>query len=329
MDSIFEFYSFPKLMIALKKKHKQSDIARKLGLSPQKVNQVFNFKQHLVYPQISTWRKALDFRRLEGDYFELLALIFAFRHNIEAKQQVMLKRAFHLAGRLEEKLNPEGDVAGSLIYWLDPLVPVLRNMVELNDFPLVDAEIPAYVTERITFVGALGNIQKTILSRVEITWSFLRRIKALVPAGPNGRFVKADSNIFSRVQIGPDQDLKDIQSVILLLNQLITYHDFSREAGGPNILGDKLATFSISSKALELLDKLSRDFLFGDILAKLNFLCNRDDLARLETKDPAYYAKVIAFRTRLVSQGYDIPECGDTDTDTTIQVLLAARRLTK
>lgn len=51
------------------------------------------------------------------------------------------------------------------------------------------------------------------------------------------------------------------------------------------------------------------------------------DAAKLTNRNGATHP--FGARKRLVSEGYDIPECGDTDTDTTIQVLLAARRLTK
>ncbi len=95
------------------------------------------------------------------------------------------------------------------------------------------------------------------------------------------------------------------------------------------MLGDKLATFSVPSRILDLIDQLSRDFLFGDILTKLTYACNKNDLLRLEKKDPQYHKEVLAFRKDLENRGYEIPECTDNDVDTTVQVLLAARRITK
>jgi len=116
MFNMFDFYRLEPLMEALKKVYKQSDLARSMKMSAQMLNQIFNGKQHLVFDDVRKWRGACKFKREDGDYFELLALICAYPHLTKSKQQSLLQRAFHLVGRLEEVVAPENVTANTLLY---------------------------------------------------------------------------------------------------------------------------------------------------------------------------------------------------------------------
>ena len=327
MANVFEFYSIVPLMEVLKEDHKQINVAKSIGLSYQAVNQVFKDKHHWIYPQVSRWRKAFKFKRDEGDYFELLALIHAYPFQPEEKRPRMLDRAFHIVGRLEKDELVENKVATSLLYWLDPMASILRNLVELHGFPVDDDDVCRWVEEKINYVGVLGNLKKDIGARIAGTWFWLKSIRAVVLSPNPGRWVKAEPNIMSPAKAGPE--IHGLHEAIFVLLQVNIHQDFIHDAGTKFVLGAKAATFSISSRILPLLEQLSRDFLHSDILRKLNYACNKDDLARLAAADPEYHREVTAFRRSLEEKGYAVPEVNDTDIDTTVQVLLATRRVTK
>ena len=326
MFNIFDFYRSEPLMEALKKIYKQANLAKSLKMSAQMVNQIFNDKQHLVYEDIRKWRGALKLKRDEGDYFELLALICAYPHQTKTKRDSMLLRAFHLAGRLEQQVNPENVAANSLLYWLDPVASVLRNMTELKDFPNDEKALPEWVANKITFIGILGSLRKNIPPRIESTWKWLRSVNVVSFSEERGKWLKNEHNIFSTAAVAPE--IADIQSAVFVLCRVNTYQDFIHEAGTDRILSDKLATFSLPSSSLKLLDRLQRDFLFGEIVRKLNFICNADNLQRLKNDDPEYYKQVVAYKKSLVEKGYEIPATSDSDVDVTIEILLTARRVT-
>jgi len=324
---IFKFSSLAGAIEAIKDNYRQVDLAKELATTPQQINILLHKRPHLIYFQISKWRKALHLHRADGDYFELLTLLEAFHEAPAKTQEKMLDRAFHLAGRLEEQIQPQSRPADSFIYWLDPILPILRNLTELVDFPVDEQQIPAWAANRLTYVGILGKTRELKINRIEIAWKWLRGCGAVHFSARKNRWIKATPSIFSKTILGPES--RGVQSIALRLNQLVTYQDFSHEVGTPNLLGDMLATFSLPSCALPLLQRLTRDFLYKDILRKLNFAINRDDLARLKDSDPELYEEVRLFKDDLIKKGYDVPEVEDNDVDTTVQVLLATRRLTR
>jgi len=322
---IFNYHFLPDLLAKIKEEFRQVTLARDIGLAPQKINMIFKDKQYWVYPDVRKWTRALKLKREEGDYFELLAIVYAYPYNIEAERGKMLKRAFHLAGRMEEQLNPSGRISDSLLYWLDPLFSVLRNMVELKGFPKNEAEIPQWAAERILFLSVLGNLRKNIPPRIEMAWKWLRGLNAVEFNKTRDRWVKHEPTVISKGEIS--SACQDIHSACLLLVQINTYGDFAHEAGKSGLLFDRLATFSIPAGALELLNKLCEDFLYGDILRKLNYAVNKDDRDRLKKADPALHAEVAAFRKQLEERGYEAPQFTDEDVDATVQVLLCGRRV--
>jgi len=327
MVDVFEFSDFESLMDSIKKEVKQAYLADVLKVSSQKIHVIFKDSRHQVYPQVGKWRGALKLKRPEGDYFELLCIIHSYPGATETAQQKMLRRAFHLAMRLEDMLNPSGRPADSVVYWLDPLVGILRDMTELNGFPKEEKEIPRWVAGRITYLGTLGRLQKDIPPHIRTAWNWLKKIGAVRFSADEKRWVKSEANVLSRGRIG--KGIGGISSGILTLAHINTHHDFVHELPTPNVLGSKVAGFVLPSAALELLDRYSRDFLFGDLVRRLNYVVNLEDRERLRRSDPQYYAEVLDFERRLKELGYEIPQCRDSDMDTAVQVMLSVRRLTK
>ena len=298
-----------------------------MKMSAQMLNQIFNGKQHLVFDDVRKWRGACKFKREDGDYFELLALICAYPHLTKSKQQSLLQRAFHLVGRLEEVVAPENVTANTLLYRMDPVATALRNMTDLKDFPVDEQVIPEWAADKITFIGILGPLRKNIPARMQITWKWLRSLNLVYFTEDRGRWLKGDDKIFTGSLLA--QEVGDIHSAVFQLCRVNTLQDFVHEAETDRILGDKLATITMPSKALKLLKQLQEDFFGGNISQKLQFIVNADALERLKNDDPDYYKEVVAYRNLLKKKGYEIPETTDADVDVTVEVLLTARRLTK
>lgn len=326
MVDVFEFSDFESLMDSIKKDVKQAYLADILNVSSQKVHVIFKDSRHQVYPQVGKWRGALKLKRPEGDYFELLCIIHSYPSATEIAQLKMLRRAFHLAMRLEDMLNPAGRPADSVVYWLDPLVGILRDMTELHGFPREEKEIPRWVTSRITYLGTLGRLQKNIPPHIRTAWSWLKKIGAVRFSINENHWVKSEPNVLSRGRIG--KGVGNISSGILTLAHINTHHDFIHELPTTNVLGSKLASFVLPSAALDLLDRVSRDFLFGDLMRRFNYVVNLEDRERLRKSDPEYYAEVVEYERQLVEHGYEIPHCSDADIDTAVQIMFSIRRLT-
>ena len=327
MFNIFDFYRFEPLMEALKKIYKQADLAKSLKMSAQMINQIFNDKQHLVFDDVRKWRGALKLKREDGDYFEMLALICAYPHQTKNKRDTMLQRAFHLVGRLEEEIGPENVAANTLLYRLDPVATALRNLTELKDFPLDEQVIPNWASDKITFIRILGSLRKNIPPRIESTWKWLRSLNLVYFSEERGRWLKGDDKIFTNSPLA--KEVADIHSSVFLLCRVNTLQDFIHEAETDRILGDKLGTISLPSKALALLDRLQEDFFNGEIAGKLPYVCNKSAMERLKSDDPDFYKEVAAYKKALEHKGYEIPDATDADVDVTVELLLTARRLTQ
>ena len=77
-----------------------------------------------------------------------------------------------------------------------------------------------------------------------------------------------------------------------------------------------------------MLNQISGDFIFGDVMRKFNYLVNLEDRERLRETDPDYYTEILEYERLLSDRGYTIPQCSDKDMDTTVQMLLTTRQLT-
>ena len=325
MIDFFAYHRLADLLETLKPRVKLVDIAKVVVCTHQKITLVFQDKPHWVYPEVRKWRKALRLSRLEGDYFELLAILATYPQSTEAKKEAMIARAFHLAGRQESLVNPTGSVADSLIYWLDPLFSIMRNMTEMAGFPEDEERIIGWAATRLRYVGSLSKLKKEIPGRLEAVWRWLRQAGAVRFDEELGRWSKSEPAILSKGKVGPS--IKDIQSAILVLVQVNAHREFIHEVGSPEMLGAKNGLLTIPSDSLELFDQLQRDFLHGELLRKFAFLVNLEDRERLKTQDPDYYREITEYERVLQAKGYTIPRCDDKDVDTMVQVLLIARKV--
>ena len=111
----------------------------------------------------------------------------------------------------------------------------------------------------------------------------LRKLDIIKLDGERG-FVKQSPNFISPGHITPA--IKDLHSAILALLFVDTCQDFGQEMGTDRIIGGKVATFSLGKKFHPLLANMLDDFL-RDIVTKLNYVANRDDLERLKAENEA------------------------------------------
>lgn len=327
MVSPFDYRSFPELVGAVKAEVKQKTLAKTMGLPVQTVNTVFNGDEHLVYSRVGKWRSALKLRQPEGDYFELLSLVHAYPLAGRERQERMLKRAFHLAGRLEASRNPEQRIAESVIYWLDPLLSILREMTDLNDCPADEAEIPQWAASRITYLGSFACLKKDQPKRVAVAWNWLKHLDAVRFDADRNRWIKREPIALKLIE--PDASLRVVTEDLIRLVHINYYADFIHELAHNRVFGSKQAVFTMPGKAVDLLNRVLGDFLFGEILEKFSYLVNQDDARRLQQEDPERYEEIARFRRLIEQRGYEIPRTTDEDMDTTVQIMVSARRLTQ
>ena len=326
MFNVFDYNNFPDAMAAIKEDQKQTYLAKALNMPFQTVHTIFKDSPHLVYPNVGKWRSALKFKRPEGNYFELLCIIHAYPKNTQVKQARMLQRAFHLAGQLEAQLNPTGRAVDSVIFWLNPMIGILRDMVELADFPVDEADIPLWGSNRISYIGSLGRFKREIPERIETAWKWLRQLDAVVFSPRRGRWIKQEPNLRMSPHLG--KIIGDLTKSVFTLCLINFHKDFLGVIGTDAIIGAKQASFTIPSASFELLNRISGDFIFGDVMRKFNYLVNLEDRERLREADPGYFAEIEEYERMLQSRGYTIPRCSDKDMDTTVQMLLSTRQLT-
>lgn len=322
---VFEHSSFPSLMRSVKTIRTQTRLAAELGIPLQTLNAIFNGQAHQVFPRVRKWRSALELGRMQGDYFELLCILHAYPYNTRERQQKMLARVFLLAGRLEGRLNPSGTAAESVVFWIDPLAGALRDMTELHDFPRDEEDIPTWAAQRITFMGVLTPLRKHKHARVMTAWKWLCKLSAVHFDEQLGRWCKAEPNLLLSSKSGPGID--EMAKAITVFMHVNAHYDFIHELASANTIGSKLVTLTVPESALELVDLLSRDFIFEQLMKKITYLVNHDDRERLKILDPEYYEEICRFEQELILRGYKIPKASDRDLDTTIQILLSARKL--
>ncbi len=322
--NIFSHPTLRSYLDSIRQKYKLKEVATKAGVSYQAVGFIFSDKkEHWVLGHLSGFKKAFKLKKEEGAYFELLAILAAYPY--EKKTAPLLKRAFHLAGRLEAVMNTDQEVASSLVYWIDPLCAVLRNAVELHGFPAEESGIPGWISDRVATIEALNSsATKSFAQRIVTSWSWLKKMQAVSFSEEKQRWVKTNPMVVSEGRFGPD--LQDLRSAIFSIVFLNLFNDFSRDLNSSRILVTKFGNFTISSKNLNLVKELCTDFVV-ETVKKLNYACNKEDLKQLKKEDPAYYQAVLDYQKSLTARGFEIHTGTNEDVDTSVQLVLAARKL--
>ncbi len=324
MQNVFKHYTLQTYLAGLKEDRPVtfSELSKRIGLTPQAIGLVFNGHERLVINHIAAWKRALKFNRLQGSYFELLAIIAAFSTSTNRKR--LQSRAQTIVRKLVE-IDPTDSPVKSLIYWISPECSLLRNILDLKGFPVHEKEIPKWVTARTNLWRVTeGYSRKETEQQFRNAWKWLVS-NGVVVRGTNGAWRKT-----TPIFLSPDtitEDIRSLQASILTLPHSNTHLAFARQLGTPNMLVNKVATFSASSKMQPILRDLCTNFL-QDIAARLNIACNEQLMTELKTTDPDLYNAGKVLLEKLAYLGYDVPSFTNEDFDSVWQIVLGARRLT-
>ncbi len=321
---IYEYPSLRALMKDVRESYTLMELAKPVGVSHQTITLIFNGSEHRVINRLQGWKKALDLNKREGDYFEFLAILAAYPKQRDKIR--LLMRAFYLVERLEAALNGGNDIANSLVYWLDPLCPFLRNAVEMNGFPRRERDVAAWIADVMTLPESAKITRPALIKRIETTWNWLVKIGAVEYSQAYGRWIKSAPMLISSGKFTPE--LKDIQSALFSMVFVTIFNRFIETIHDENIIVTKFGTFALSSANAKALNQICSDFVV-ETVRKLNYASNEDDLARLKTEDEKYYEEVVQYKAELEKKGIRLEPKGDADVDTIVQLAVAARKMTK
>ncbi len=322
MFSPLSFYTFRSFMNSLKGDLKQSDLARRLGSTQPRIHQIFKDKLHWVYPEVRRWTRLLKLKRMEGDYFELLALLAAFPH--QGDKAKLIARAFTLLGNLQDKLEPSHTEAHTVIYWLDPVARLLLALTEMDDFPVNEENIAEWVLPKVHFVAAMGSHEKAKRERIQSSWRWLCEQQLVQFRKPQARWLTNKDHPFIAESQSPE--LVTIREQLCGLCHVNTFLDFSREAGAGALTGFDLEMISISSAFAPLIQQVCRSFVTEEIRKIKDAIHNPDSLKTLHQTHPRLARDIERFVETLPKPD----QKSDQDlypVDTTVEILFASRSL--
>lgn len=325
--TVRDIYAYPSLKTLLEDVRGSftlMELAKLIGVSHQTVTLVFSGSEHRVLSRLPGWKKALSLNKREGDYLEFLAIIAAYPK--ERNKMRLLMRAFHLAERLEDALNADNDMANSLVYWLDPLCPFLRNAVELDGFPTEESKIGAWVADTMTVPDSAKISRSALIKRIETTWKWLVKIGAFERSQPGGKWVKRSPMLISAGKFTPE--LKNIQSALFSMVFVTMFGRFIETIHDETIIVTKFGTFALSAVNAKALNQICTDFVV-ETVRKLNYACNEEDLERLKTEDKKYFDEVVEYKAALQKKGIKLEPTRDKDVNAVAQIVVAARKLTR
>lgn len=299
------------------------DISTQVGITPQAVGNIFNGEDRLAINHLSGWKKALRFKRLEGMYFELLASLAAFPTSSERER--LRERVLLLIGHLIAHSELNADAPRTLIYWLSPECTLLRNLVDLADFPCSGAEVPDYVVQRFRAYRVARSLsEREQRERLVEAWDWLLAQGFIRQDAATARFYKCEP-VFAASK-GLDKHLPDPLTNLLAIPHADGLRELASQVGTPLVLTSQFATLPMP-RGLEpfLVEWLAQHM--ADLVNNLNIAVNSDELARLATQDPARYEAALAFRKELTARGFAPPNFRDSDFNSLIQVAIGIRRL--
>ena len=323
MPNVFAHFTMNDLLAALRKEYTLQQLSSMAGITHQAVSLICKENPHWIYNNVADWKRGLKLKRDEGAYFELLAIIAAHARESEANRPKLLKRAFHLVGRLEEVLNPKHTVAASLVYWLDPVCSIVRNGTDLAGFPRREDDIPEWVSAQMPSPQSLGMTRAAFKKRVAMAWAFLLSLEAVTYNKKRKRWEKAAPLVVSEGKSTlDDQNSPGSAAFPLILHNY--FEEFMQITGTDRMIVSKFGNFAFPRQYKHVVNRLLTDFIV-ETVGKLNYVVNREDLERLKTDDPAYYAEVIEYINMLKSKDIDVEPLGDDAMDSMVQMIVAAR----
>lgn len=323
--TIFDHYTLYSYLQALRAEGSITfkDISSQVGITPQAVGNIFNGEERLAINHLSGWKKALHFRRLEGMYFELLASLAAFPTSSERER--LRERVLLLIGHLIGHSELSYEAPRTLVYWLSPECTLLRNLVDLSDFPNVADEVPEYVVGRFRAYRVARSLsEREQRERLVHAWEWLWAQGFIRQDETSKRFYKCEP-VFAAAR-GLARHMPDPLACLLAIPHADGLRELASQVGTPVVLSSQIATLPMP-RALEpvLIEWLARHTV--DLVNNFNIAVNADELARLKEADPARYEQAMVFRQAVLASGIELPSFHGSDFNSLTQVVIGVRRL--
>jgi len=325
--NVLEFYTLKDFLAEVRrnKAHTLRKLAEFIDITPQAVNIAFNGGERLVINHLSGWKRAFKFKRMEGTYFELLAILAGYSSMPADKRKRYTERALNIVQRMIESDVKEKH-PNSLLYWLSPECAIMRNAVDMQGFPAKSDDIPAWVTERVdAYRVARGFSKAELTSRLRKVWKWLLKMELVSYSSKKKLWEKKTHGMISPVEI--KGEIEDFQTAVLTLPHSDVHMDFARQLGGNAVLMDKIATFALPSKMHDMVRDICGSF-FSRLVLNLNIACNAEEMARLQKDDPAKFKEISDQVVKLKRDGFEVPALSAADFDSIVQMVCSMRNLT-
>ncbi len=295
-------------------------LAKKLGLSPSSCHATLYTHRQRVYRQIKGWKSLLGVTKEDGYYLELLALIKAFPQY--AQKMEMLERAYLIVSKLQDTLDPDWKSVSGLLYALDPLVPIVRNLTDLKDFPINESEIPRFAQDQVIWLKNKSGPKRTFQARVKRTWTFLKTIDAVYFSDQLDRWEKSSPVIWT-----PWKN-KELHDSLLRMRHYLYLQEFTDILFDPDCLFSTALTLAVPEKHLGLVEQLISQF-HRDLLERLSFALNSDFLHHLKGVDEGHYLRVLDYISKLSDQGILFDPATMDDKHCLLRIASIGRRITQ
>ena len=300
-----------------------AELAKRLGLTIPSVSLVFHGEERLVADRVQDWKKAFEFKRLEGEYFELLAILAAYPTS--SRQVEFRRRAFHLVRRFLKKQLFD-DLGYDIFFWLSPECSMLRNLIDLSDCPKDSEKISSWAVGKLTRYRRLKKLSKTKLEKQLVeAWECMEAIRAVEWSALENRWTKTTPVIETHRKSGPPTP--DIVSSLLVLPHSEILSEFGQLQGTEQMIMSYIGTLSLPEALEPLVVELCREFV-RDLVSNLVIACSKQDLDLNQQYDPEVYERAITYRRDLEHRGKVLPELKASDFDAVSQIVFALRRLT-
>jgi hypothetical protein len=326
---IFNYYRLVDFFdaVAKRKTITFTELAQKMDVTVPSVTAAFHGEERLVINRVKGWKRAFGFKRIEGDYFELLAILAGYPSS--ARQEELRRRAFHLVQKFfERKLFNE--LSYEIFYWLSPECAILRNLIDLHDCPEKPDEIVKWAVTRVEGYRKLKKLSRTKMEiRFDEAWNTMMEIRAVKWDKADKRWTKVTPSRSTIIQLKANPE--DLRASLLILPHADIFADFARQQGTDFMQTSMVSTLSMPKKLEELLERYLRKHVV-ELVNNLVISCSPADLAELKKMDKDVWKEAKEFREQFAADlgmyAEDLPTIQSEDYDSVAQIVLGIRRLT-
>ena len=329
MIRVFDFYRLIDFFRAVveNKAITFTELSKKLKVTVPSVSYAFHGEERLVIERVKDWKKAFGFKRVEGDYFELLAILAGYPTS--SRQEALRTRAFHLVQKFfERKLFDE--LSYEIFYWLSPECAILRNLIDLHDCPEKPTEIVEWAVGKVEGYRKLKKVSRgKLVQQFQDAWNCMKEIQAVKWDKKDKRWTKVTPSRSTIVHLKANPE--DLRASLLILPHADIFADFARQQGTDFIQTSLVSTLSLPTKLEELAERHLRKQV-TELVENLVISCSPADLAELKKIDEGAWKDAQRFKQQFAENlGIkidDLPTIRTVDFNAVTQIVLGIRRLT-